>query len=313
MGPSATIRVTTYPAWLTANQRENDAAALNDYLRSLARNEDWRTEFKAAVTNADYLVREAVTALANASGGEVFVGVDNSGNVVGTSVTAEALDGVLRQPSAPREDWYVVDLTTLIDPKTSVPLSGGRRAFVLEVHPPGLPTFVVENVDRLTLALRSSSDTFGVDGKGAISWYRDRRRGEILLGLLEEIRTYVLQIGRQRALPSGLPNPLPLLDSVSRSGEFYRVLTESDREAMVGGGVRGGRRSGAVDTYYKVIDRWNFVTSTRPGTSRNTTIGDLPGYGFEFSNLDDELRQAVQTFRKHVADAGYAVPDESPE
>jgi hypothetical protein len=301
--------MSTYRGWIRANNLENDAASLDAYLGSLARDEDWRSEFKAAVANADYSVRESVAGLANARGGEVFVGVDNAGKVVGTVVTAEALDEQLRQVGAPREDWYVVDLMTVIDPKTTVPLPGGRRAFVLEVQSPGVPTFVLQNVNRLSLALRSSSDTIVMDGRGSVQWYRERRRGEILLGLLEEVRTYSLQIGRMRPLPDGLPYPLPYLDSVSRSGEFYRVLTTEDRVAVVGGGVEAGRRTGAVDVYYKVIDRVNHVLSTGYQLSRNTTVGELPGYGIEFSNLDEDLKRSVRDLREYVKKQGFKVPE----
>ncbi len=95
-------REQTYVEWLGESGAQNSEESLRRYL-SLISDEDWRSEFKHAATRSDaryFQVRKAVCALANARGGEVFLGVTDDRRIVGTSISSEQLTEVLAQGGA---------------------------------------------------------------------------------------------------------------------------------------------------------------------------------------------------------------------
>src|SRR2546427_5662791 len=144
---------TTFRAWLAGRQATEDL--LTRYISSLV---EWRTsEMKAAVEAVGFTLREAVCAIANSGGGEVFLGVRNDHTFVGTVVTEQRLTQVLQQAGAPPGDWYLVDLTRGVHHVVTIPLGSPpamRFVYVLEITRPGLPLFVHEEKNELSLYLR---------------------------------------------------------------------------------------------------------------------------------------------------------------
>ena len=96
---------TTYRSWLSATGKGANPTTLREYIHQVPGNEGWHSEFKLSAESVGFQLREAVAALANGRGGEVFVGVDNAGEVVGSTVSREALNTELRQGSQPALDW----------------------------------------------------------------------------------------------------------------------------------------------------------------------------------------------------------------
>lgn len=301
--------VSTYREWLGASKRVNSPDELKSYLSAGATSEGWTTEFKAAAHDPDYGVREAVAALGNARGGEVFLGVNNVGVVTGSPVTLEALNKVLRQSRAIPSSWRIVDLMEIVANITPVPLaSGPGSAYVIEVRPYDLPSFILDSRGQLILPIRSGSDTRTLDVATAIEWYLTRRRAEVLRACLQELTTFALQLSQFRGLDDSLPDPLPYIHSVVQDGSAYRILTSSDRAALFGAGVQNGRNSGAVDCYYRSVRRVRAALSALPLPHRNLAIGELEGVGFEFSNLEEDARRSVRELRAYLQSQGISVP-----
>lgn len=162
----------TYREWLITEKRSNDSTALTDYIAQLVRDEGWRSEFKAATRDVNFGVREAVCALANSRGGEVFVGVQDEGIVDGTSVTEQRINETLRQARADRSDWFETDLVNVSD-VLAIPFSSGDRwAYVIEVRGPDRPVFVFED-GKYRMAKRSGSDTTALDSRSSIEWFKE--------------------------------------------------------------------------------------------------------------------------------------------
>jgi hypothetical protein len=296
----------TYRSWLVANARESGPWGLETYLSEDARREGWTTEFKASATNADYGVREAVASLSNHSGGEVFVGVDNGGRVTGSEVREEALNETLRQVRASRADWRITNLLDVTAKLTPVQLPSRRKwAYVIEVKPYDRPAFVLDDGGDLRLPVRSGSDTKTLDTATAIEWYARRRRGQVLRSCYRELETFSLQLSQYRMFPEMLPDPLPYVQSTIQSGLAYEVLTKADRAALFGAGIANGRASGAVDIYYTTVRRVRALLPRLPEPNRNMSLKDLPGVGFEFSNLEEDLRQRLKMLGDHISREGF--------
>lgn len=288
--------------------RPKDPAALSDYIHEAGSNEGWKSEFKASTVDVDYGVREAVCALANAQGGEVFVGVDDKGAVVGTPVTAQKLNATLRQGTPPAGDWFITDLLTVCPEITVVSFpSGDRWAYVIEVRPPDLPTFVGKN-GGWAMVTRSGSDTLSLDGYQSILWFKQERRGTILRGCYAELSTYMGQLSVFRGLPDGLPERLPFLTNVLEDPSLSRLLTDGDRAALVGKGVNQGRMVGASDLYYKVVGRANVALKGKPHYARSIPLRDLgEGMAAEFSNLDHEIVERLAELAQYIRSQGFPV------
>jgi hypothetical protein len=298
----------TYREWLRAGTRENTPASLEAYLAEDARSEGWVSEFKAAARDADYSAREAVAALHNAAGGEVFLGVTDDGRVSGSAVTQETLNETLRQSRAMPAAWRTTDLLQVTGNTTRVELPGaGRWAYVLEVRPSDLPAFVLDRGGALVLPVRSGSDTRILDTATAIEWYARRRRGDVLRGCYRELVTFALQLTQHQPLPEGLPDPLPYIHSVIQDGTAYAILTAEDRAALFGAGIQNGRTGGAVDTYYRAVRRVRSALTRLNEGYRNVAIRDLPGLGSEFGNLEVERSASLDALRRHIRAQGFTL------
>lgn len=304
--------VTTYREWLALSGRPNNPSELGAYIAASASAEGWLTEFKAAARNPDYGVREAVAALANTRGGEVFVGVDDGGNLTGSPVTPEALNETLRQSPALTASWRVVDLIQVVANITPVALGrNGLASYVIEVRPYDLPCFVLTTGGLLVLPVRSGSDTKLLDPATSIEWYNARRRADVLRACLAELKTFSLQVTQFRALDDGLPDPLPYIQSIVQDGTAYRTLTPSDRAALFGAGITNGRTTGAVDLYYRATRRVRAALDRLPMPNRNLPIRDIQDINFEFANLEAEIRASVRTLEAYLRSQGVTVPAES--
>jgi hypothetical protein len=301
--------VTTYREWLALNNRPNMAEELTSYVAAGASAEGWLTEFKAAARNPDYGVREAVAGLANARGGEVFVGVNDDGIVTGSPVTLEALNETLRQTRAPFAPWRIVDLMQVVANTTPVPLgTGGLTAYVIEVRPYDLPCFVLGADGRLALPVRSGSDTKLLDAATSIEWHNARRRADVLRSCLLELKTFSLQLTQFQSLGDGLPDPLPYIQSIVQDGTAYRVLTASDRAALFGAGIPNGRAIGAVDLYYRVVRRVRAALERLPMPNRSLPIRNLQDVNFEFADLETQIRSTIQTLETYLRSQGVSLP-----
>jgi hypothetical protein len=301
-----------YREWLHQNARENSSGALETYLAESANAEGWTGEFKAAARDANYSVREAVAALHNTIGGEVFLGVSNSGTVEGSTVRQEALNETLRQRRAAPASWRTTDLLQVTANITKVDLPGGVRcAYVIEVRPSDLPAFVLDRSEGLVLPVRSGSDTKVLDAASAIEWNSQRRRAEILRSCYKELCTFALQLSQYRPLPEGLPDPLPYTNAVIQDGSAYTILTAEDRAALFGAGAQNGRATGAVDSYYRAIRLVRDALSRRPEGYRNVAIRDLEGLASEFANLEGERTHSVETLGRYIRAQGFALESQS--
>jgi Putative DNA-binding domain len=296
----------SFREWLRAKGQQQSVDHLEAYLAHNARAEGWTSEFKASARDADYGVREAVAALTNARGGEVFVGVDDDGRVSGSTVTREAINETLRQSRATPALWRITDLMQVTANTTEVSLpDGSGQAHVLEVRPYDRPAFVLDENQELILPIRSGSDTKILHAATAIEWYALHRRADVLRACHRELITFSLQISQHRALPEGLPDPLPYIQSIVEDGTAYNVLTTADRSAIFGAGAENSRTGGAVDSYYRAVRLVRHTLSSRPAAARNQAIRDILGLQGEFSNLGAEVLASIEALKAHIRSQGF--------
>ena len=220
---------------------------LRSYLDSLTT--EWTSrEWKAALDGADYTIRKTVCAGANAdlppgSCLEFFIGVKDDRSTEGTDLKPEDCEKLLRQDGAPRGDWFESDLNHAVVDLRQVPLgSGEKRVIVLEVAPTGKRFFLREKgqQEELVLYYRSGGSSRRAGSFEAIRLDRRSGRTEILRNCYLELKVMSERINESYDWPLGLP----YLDSRLRDGSFYRVLTEDDRQAILGHATHGGRGIG---------------------------------------------------------------------
>jgi hypothetical protein len=301
--------MTTFREWLTPRSKPKDPAGLTEYLHEGGTSEGWNSEFKKCTTDVDYGVREAVAALANERGGEVFVGVDDAGVVKGSGVKEQAMNETLRQRGLKAESWYVSDLLQVISQTISVPFSSGNQwAYVLEVRERERPVFVIANDGRRVQPIRSGSDTLLLDNVGSVEWYRETSRGTILRACYSELSSYMGQLSAFRPLPDGLPERLPYLTKVLEDDSLRRLLHEEDIAFLVGRGEpRGGRSGGVTDLYYGVLSWATAALRGKPVYNRNLRLCDLEGMAMQFADLDNRILQQLQALSQYIQSQGYAV------
>ena len=211
---------------------------LEEYLRTIP-TEDWQAEFKSAVNDAaDFQLRKAVASLANREGGELFVGVaDSDRHLVGTPLDKDTLYRRLSQ-AGPRGDWYILDLSPLVERTTEVPLSTGQtRVLVCEIRKAVLPGLVVDK-DRgpLWFERRGRSD-HELTSYEAVEARRRFLRGKCLLELFTELRTAVGSIPdfvQGDPLTAGARYfRLPRFAALLSDGSVYSILEEADRDLLL--------------------------------------------------------------------------------
>ena len=294
------VKSTTFRAWLAGRQATEDL--LTRYISSLA---EWRaSEMKAAVEAVDFTLREAVCAIANSGGGEVFLGVRNDHSFIGTVVTEQRLTQVLKQATAPASDWYVVDLTRAVRHVLTIPVgspSSLRFVYVLEVTRLGLPLFVQEESNELSLYLRQGESSIRADSFRALEWSRDVTREEILKTCYLELKTLSRVVTEMYAgMAMGLGLTLPYLTKRLEDGTFYRYLTEEDIIFILGRARdSSGYEGGIVRSVFET--RHELDVTRRQGMNR----------GEEYRETDDVLRAArediprsADSFKRYLEDQG---------
>lgn len=237
-----TLAVAAHPRsfreWLLQKGAQSNAVALEQYVGWIT-DEDWRSEFKLAASGTDFQARRAIAALANARGGELFLGVREDREIEGTLLQPTQLTQVLRQASAPGGDWFLVDLNLVADQTTVVDLGReNKRAFVIETGQPGIPVFVHRDDGRLVFFIRERNTVTELTGFEAIVRYREQNRTELLRELFTEFETGVARIADFPPYDLG-QFELPRLERARQDGSFYRFLTQADQVALVGGGQQG--------------------------------------------------------------------------
>jgi hypothetical protein len=302
----------TFADQVRARTLKCDASGLKSYIDSEILREGWKVEYKACTKNVDFGVREAVCALANTRGGEVFVGVTDAGIVDGSEVTEQKLNEVLRQakPGLPSADWYQTDLVNAVREVVLVPCPGGTKwAYVLSVSVGGVATFVFDQgSDSWILAVRSGSDTKHLDSYASIAWFRTQRRGDMLRACYKELRQYLSQISLHRQLPVGLPAALPYISSIQKDPQMFKLLEGDDLNFIFGAGVpTGARSSGVTDLYYSVLSCYEGIASRVGPGARYQTLRDLGMGMMGFGNLDGDIQTTLSSFATYIKSAGFKV------
>ena len=249
-------------------------------------------------------MRKAVCALANSLGGEVFLGVSNDRRLVGTRLSEQGINQVLRQDGAYPGDWYVVDLTLVVGRVISVALGSlGGFVYVLEVRPPGLPVFVEEETKELSLYLRHGESSVKADAFKALEWGRKLTREEILRTCYLELKTLSRTVGEMNVgLAVGLGLTLPYLSSRLEDGTFYRMLTDEDTMFMLGRSKGSGYEGGILQHLFEGRHRLQQILER--GMHSVTQYDESKRILGTASEL---LLRSVESFRNYVLRQGIAV------
>lgn len=288
--------------WVWLEGRASNERELSKYIVTLG--EWWNSEFKAAVDHGDYVLRRAVCALANTRGGEVFLGVSNDRKLVGTRLTEQSINQVLRQDGAHPGVWYVVDLTLVVRRVMPVPLgSVGTFVYVLEVRSLGLPVFLREETNELSLYLREGESSVKADGFKALEWSRKLTREEILRTCYLELKTLSRTVGEMNVgLSVGLGLTLPYLSSRLEDGTFYRMLSDEDTMFMLRRSKGSGYEGGILQDLFEVRHRLQQIiergmhTITQSDESKRI-LGDA----------SERLSRSVESFRNYLLRQGIPV------
>lgn len=211
------------------------AASLSAYLAEL-HDEDWRSEFKSATNDINHGLREAVAALANHEGGELFLGIrDVDRGLEGTRLRKVDLPSRLRQEGT-REDGFSLDLSPLAEQTTEVPLADpDRRVLVIEVRKALLPALIREDDETLAWYVRSGDSNRKLE---PLEWVRrlgERSRGRLLLELYREYKGKVDSIPHILNFDRLDPEifRLPRYEEARKDGSIYSLLTTADCTLLV--------------------------------------------------------------------------------
>lgn len=142
------------------NGREPDETLLRQYLSSRG---EWITrEFKRADQPSVFGLRIAVAAFGNSAGGDVFLGVDDSGTPVGTPVQPVEISRALRQEGATPPDHCITDLVLVAKEPRRIQLAGGLPVYWIDIAAQGLLVGVLK-----------SDGTLGVYDRSSWGWYEE--------------------------------------------------------------------------------------------------------------------------------------------
>jgi hypothetical protein len=211
--------------------REPDEPLLRQYLST--RGEWVAREFKRADQPSDFGLRIAVAAFANSDGGDVFLGVEDSGNPVGTPVDPAEISRVLQQTGARSRDGSITNLVRVVKDPRRIALSSGPPVYWIDVVAQGILVGVVKTDGTLGLYIRPGAESDEVRGFDAIELFRTKTRPRLLVTLFSEFRRIV------RAIPQIYVGPNQVREDTIRpillileSPEWQTVATESDRGLM---------------------------------------------------------------------------------
>jgi len=283
-------------------------AVLREYLDRIGT--EWTSlEFKAAVAQSDAGVRRAVCGLANTEGGELFMGIGDAREVIGSEMEADKLSQTLTQPDSPRSPWHVADLTmTVRMPFYEIPIgSDGRRVFILTVRDPGIPALFWSDERQLELYERRGRSQARLSGPQALDWTRRKSRSRMLLRCYKEFDTLSRRLDFQMMYPTDFAMGLPYLLQSMNDGTFYEVLTDEDRESLLGrASPSGGGTRGFLGDFLELGQRVRRVQARLDGQGRPR--GELWRES-EFSNIFWDLQSRRKEFRAYLSTQGISLSD----
>lgn len=225
----------TYYGFIQSRGESPSQENLTEYLTAIPK-EDWGAEFKSAVDRAaDFLLRRPVAALSNRDGGELFVGVMDSRELVGTPIEKDEFYRRLSQEGS-RGDWYMLDLAPLVSRTTPVDLANGQKVLVAEVRKSVIPALVVDKVRGPLWFERRGGSDHELTSYEAVEARRRFERGELLVELYTEFENAVRGIpdhpqDNEAVAPRYFH--LPRFDSCRRDGSITSVLTDKDRDTLL--------------------------------------------------------------------------------
>jgi hypothetical protein len=172
--------------------RPPDEALLKEYLRSKA---EWVAfELKTAKDPPVFGMRISVAAFSNTDGGDLFLGVANNGDVLGTPVDLAVISQILRQEGAPAREGCSSNLIEVVRDPIKIPLEGLSPVYWLNVAPFGRLAAVLHEDGTLGLYDRPGAESKEVRGFDAIDMFRRKTRARLLLDLFEEFERVVGRI-----------------------------------------------------------------------------------------------------------------------
>jgi len=259
--------MTRFEAFLSG--REPDESLLRKFLST--RGEWVAREFKRADQPSDFGLRIAVAALANTDGGDVFLGVENSGNPVGTPVDPAEISRVLQQAGAPAHNRYITNLVRVVKDPRRIDLASGLPVYWVDVAAQGLLVAVLKTDGSLGLYNRPGAESEEVRGFDAIDLFRTKTRARLLFALYSEFRRIVRSIPQYYTVPNQVREDTirPILQ-ILESTEWQTVATEADR-SLTGNGYLGTLLSFPADAA-----EWERLQYQRKDVEwRQRTLGSL--------------------------------------
>jgi hypothetical protein len=278
--------MTRFEAFLAG--REPDEALLRQFLAT--RGEWVAREFKRADQSSDFGFRIAVAAFANTDGGDVFLGVENLGNPVGTPVDPAEISRVLQQVGAPSRGGYITNLVRVVKDPRRIELATGLPVYWTDVAAQGILVAVLKTDGTLGLYIRPGAESDEVRGFDAIDPFRTKTRPRLLVTLFSEFRRIV------RSIPQFYVGPIQVREDTIRpillileSPEWQTVATESDRSLM------GNAYLGTLLSFPADAAQWERLPYQRRDSEwRMRTL----------TSLD----QCVRSLRAYVENQGIVLP-----
>ena len=268
--------------------REPDEAILRQFLST--RGEWIAREFKRADQSSNFGLRIAVAAFANSDGGDVFLGVENLGNPVGTPVDPAEISRVLQQAGAPARGRHITNLVTVVKDPRRIDLASGLPVYWVDVAAQGLLVAVLKADGTLGLYNRPGAESEEVRGFDAIDLFRARTRARLLFALYSEFRRIVRSIPQYYTVPNQVREDTirPILQILD-SAEWQAVATEADR------GLTGNGYLGTLLSFPADAEQWERLSYDRKGVEwRTRTLGPLD--------------QGVRSFRVYLENERIVLP-----
>jgi hypothetical protein len=210
------------------NGRPPDEALLKEYLTG---NIEWiGLEFKTADREPTFGLRRTVAAFANSEGGDLFLGVNEAHEPVGTHVDPAVISRILNQGGAPARDDCLIDLVQTVRPPVRILLADFAVVLWLDVAAHGLIAASLEADGRLALFNRPGAESTELKGFDAIDFFRRRTRARLLFELYTEAKRIVDGISAfyvgPRMVTEGTVGPIW---RILESEEWRNVATETDK------------------------------------------------------------------------------------
>ena len=164
-------------------------------LSFLKTNGEWvGCEYKTAGALPDFGLREAVCALANTDGGDVFLGVNNDGVPVGSLVNEDAVSDLLRKEGPSGDPRFETNLLSFT-PFGILPFKGpaGESVLCVEVVPSGVPCLIRTDDGSLEMRRRKGRSTEKMDARQVIERFTAMGRARMFREIYTEARLLLRQ------------------------------------------------------------------------------------------------------------------------